>query len=245
MIHNLRRGFSDLIDILLPRLCCGCAGRVIEPGEIVCRSCLLRVPALFEPICVLCGCPDARITEVGRCKACPPGKAWFQKARACTIFAGMVQEIVHRLKYHRRPEYAKIMVEAMLALRSTEAKTLFAADLVVPVPLHPVRRRERGFNQTEAIAELLAKKAAIPYTSRALVRIRPTTSQIRLKKRARRKNVENAFKCARPDLVYGRRILLVDDVFTTGSTVNECARMLILAGAESVECIAYARATLE
>lgn len=245
MIHTLRRGFRELLDILLPRLCCGCVGRIIEPEAIVCRSCLSRVPALFEPICILCGCPDARITEVGRCKACPPGKAWFQKARACTTFAGMAQEIVHRLKYHRQPQYARIMVDAMLALQNTEAKTLFAADLIVPVPLHSVRRRERGFNQTEVIAKLLSEKTGIPFTGRALVRIRPTTSQIRLKKRARRKNVENAFQCGQPDLVYGRRILLVDDVYTTGSTVNECARMLMLAGAESVECIAYARAALD
>lgn len=235
----------DFSDFILPRLCCGCGHRIAEPNLVVCRPCLARISPLYEPICVRCGCPDARVLEPGKCANCPPAQIWFARARAAAPFSGMAQEIVFRLKYNARPEYATVMAEAMVNLLKTPHDTPLEADIVVPVPLHSARLRHRGFNQSAEIGRRLSKELGLQFAPRALSRIKPTVTQTRLKQRARRRNVENAFRCKRPGLVQGRRVLLVDDVYTTGSTLNECARILVGAGAASVDCIAYARAVMD
>jgi ComF family protein len=254
MIHAIRRGLAELVSFVLPRLCCGCGERILEYSRVVCQPCMDQVSALLEPICITCGCPDAKILEPGKCANCLPGKTWFRRARAVAPFSGIAQIVVFRLKYQSRAEYAEVLAKLMLgklkpepagdADASSEDEKV-AYDIVVPVPLHSARERQRGFNQSALLGRIIAREQGLIFSPRALRRTRPTATQTRLKKRARRKNVEGAFKCKRPAEVAGKRVLLIDDVYTTGSTLNECARVLMEAGAESVECLAFARAVLE
>lgn len=244
MIHAIRRGIADAVDFLLPRLCCGCGERVFDRFQLVCPACLKRIPPLLEPICVRCGCPDARITGPDKCANCPPGTIWFNRARGVVRFGGIAQTMVHRLKYQTRMEFADMLGRAMLAAYCRDGDSA-RADVVVPVPLFSARKRHRGFNQSDLLAKFMARALGIPFAPRALKRTRPTVTQTRLKKGQRRQNVEGAFECRRKQDIAGKRVLLIDDVYTTGSTINECARVLKLAGAVSVECLAYARAVLK
>lgn len=237
------RAWQSVADFLLPRQCCGCGERLIELRQLVCDTCSMSIAPLLQPICVKCGCPDARIKTENICANCPPGKTWFARARGVAAFSGVAQVVVARLKYHRRIEYAALMAEAIG--ESYAKDNGGGADVVVPVPLHSSRRRERGFNQSALIARHFAEFHGIPVTEKALLRIKPTPSQTRMKKRQRRENVSGAFSCRRPAEIAGRRVLLIDDVYTTGSTVNECAKVLMEAGAESVQVLSYARAVLD
>jgi ComF family protein len=117
--------------------------------------------------------------------------------------------------------------------------------MVVPVPLHPTRRRERGFNQSLILAKELASLRGLAIDDGVLRRDVPTPTQTRLKKRQRRANIAGAFSVGNVEAIRDKRVLLVDDVYTTGSTLNECSKVLVEAGAASVECVAYARAVLE
>ncbi len=239
---RLVEAWNDIIDFVLPRLCCGCGERVFESQWLVCGNCLDEIPTLHEPLCVTCGCPDARVKGPHKCDDCPPGKTWFTRARGVTAYAGVAQTLIEKLKYQGRIEYAHLLALGMARVRTEMTAPL--PDLLIPVPLHSTRRRERGFNQSQLLAKQLEKLTKVPLASNGLKRIKPTPSQTRLKKRQRRQNIAGAFACPDAELVRGKRVMLVDDVYTTGSTLNECARVLMEAGAESVECLAYARAVL-
>lgn len=250
MIAVLRRGLAELISFALPRLCFVCGERILDHTDLLCVRCTAPLPALLEPVCIACGCPDARILSPGKCANCPSGTIWFLRARAVTHFSGLAQQIVHRLKYSHRREFARLMTEAMaapiLAPEFTTAGGSPVSELVlVPVPLHSTRHRDRGFNQAALLAQRLAAALQADYAPKVLRRTRATPTQTKLSKKARLRNVENAFRCKDATPIRGRHVLLIDDVYTTGSTLNECARILLQAGAASVECFAFARATLK
>lgn len=250
MIALLRRGLAEFISFALPRLCFVCGDRILHPTDLLCVRCTAPLPALLEPVCITCGCPDARILSPGKCANCPSGTTYFLRARAVTHFSGLPQQIVHRLKYSHRREFSRLMTEAMarqiLDPEFTTASHAPVSELVlVPVPLHSTRQRDRGFNQAALLAQRLAPVLRADYAPKDLRRTRATPTQTKLSKKARIRNVENAFRCPDGTRIRGRHVLLIDDVYTTGSTLNECARILLQAGAASVECYAFARATLK
>lgn len=242
MITQLCEAWENLIDFLLPRICCGCGTRVMQQQWLVCEQCLDSVPPLREPICKICGCPDAEIKATGRCTDCPMGKAYFVQARGYAEYGGIARTLIEKLKYERRLEYAPLMALSIAGLISDKLK--LDTDLITAVPLHPTRQRDRGFNQANVIARHLSDITGLPHSESVLRRDKPTPSQTRLKKSERRDNIRGAFSCAGPEETESRRIILIDDVYTTGSTLNECARIMMENGAESVHCLAYARAPL-
>lgn len=210
---------------------------------LVCQPCLDSVPALFEPVCARCGCPDARSKNENKCTNCPPGKIWFSRARGAVPFTGVTHTLIFKLKYECRIEYANLLALAMAHCYADIENR--GAEIIVPVPLHSTRQRQRGFNQAALIARHFGKIQKLEVAENLLARIKAIPSQTRLRRIDRRRNVAGAFACENPESIRGKRLLLVDDVYTTGSTLNECARMLMEAGAESVECLAYARSVLE
>lgn len=212
---------------------------------LVCEPCLDSIPPLLLPVCVTCGCPDASIKAESTCANCPPGTIFFSRARGVAVFSGIAHTLVHRLKYQRRIEYAPLMSLQMARLYADGKIPCDRPDVIVPVPLHKTRMRDRGFNQSALIARHFGKIQKVPVSESALLRTRSTPSQTSLKKGQRRKNVAGAFACKNPKQIIGKHVLLIDDVYTTGSTLNECARILKEAGAASVECLAYARAVLD
>jgi ComF family protein len=175
------------------------------------------------------------------CGECATVSRPFSAARAAVVFDGPVQELIHRLKYGK-----KTHIFRPLALLTSRHLTPFiaesGAELIIPVPLHRKRLRERGFNQSVLLAGVLAKSWHLPMSRNNLRRIRWTEPQISLSVADRTKNVRGAFAVKDPTQIKGKRILLVDDVYTTGSTVTECAKVLKNAGAKEVYVATVARA---
>lgn len=208
----------------------------------MCRSCRSDIRTLTSPLCTVCGASFATpggIDHVcGACLATPPR---FTAARAAVLFDGVARELVHRFKYD-----GKVHLVRPLTLLALEALTPFAAasaaHCLMPVPLHRRRLRERGFNQAILLGRPLAKSWQIPLVVDNLKRIRWTEPQINLSAAERETNVRGAFAVADPAAICGKKILLMDDVYTTGSTVTECSRVLRQAGAVGVYVITVARA---
>jgi ComF family protein len=168
----------------------------------------------------------------------------FGRARAVAEYEGTARTLVHRLKYGDRLDLARAL-GAMMARAGSEL--LAEADLVVPVPLHWSRLWRRRFNQASALGEVLSGAAGIPFDPLILARVRPTRPQVGLSRPQRRENLQGAFRvpdAARPRLA-GKRVLLVDDVLTTGSTANAAARVLLRAEASAVDVLAFARVVKE
>jgi ComF family protein len=177
------------------------------------------------------------------CPVCQQEKPFFTKATAYGAYDGALRELMHLLKYER-VEPAASVLGPMLSEAIGKLDLGAAAVLVVPVPLHTSKRRERGFNQAELIARQALKELALPHAQLAsdvLQRTRPTVSQIGLTRPQRRENIRGAFRVAHPTKLSGRDILLVDDVMTTGTTASECARILRKAGAQRVWVATVAR----
>ncbi|BDV44737.1 amidophosphoribosyltransferase [Geotalea uraniireducens] len=230
------------LDILFPPLCHVCKSFIPAAGPLhLCPACHRDVRFISSPCCVTCGVPFA--TEEGidhRCGACQTTPPPFTAARSAVLLAGPVQQLVHRFKYGH-----KVHLRRPLALLAGETLAPFVQtagpELMVPVPLHPRRLRERGFNQAILVGEVLAATWGVPLLRDTLRRQRPTTPQVGLSAGERRENVCGAFTVAAPDRIAGKKILLVDDVYTTGSTLAECARELRRAGAAEVVAVTVAR----
>jgi ComF family protein len=197
---------------------------------------------VVSPLCDLCGVPFATVDGIDhRCGHCSTAPPRFTAARAALLFDGTVRDLIHRFKYDRR-----VQLSRPLGLLTAETLAPWvaatAADLVMPVPLHVRRLRQRGFNQAVLLGQVLACRWHLPMDRATLRRIRWTEPQINLAAHERAANVRGAFAVKDPRRVEGRSIILVDDVYTTGSTVAECARVLRGAGAAEVRVVTVARA---
>jgi ComF family protein len=232
-----------LLDILFPPLCHCCKAFIPDAGDLhLCPDCRAASPLIVSPHCTVCGLPF--LTEGGIdhcCGGCCEEPPPFAAARAAVLFDGPVRELVHRFKYGKKVQHSRPL--AMLAAWNLgEFVAANAADLIIPVPLHVKRLRQRGFNQAILLGEILSRKWRLPLSRNNLSRIRWTEPQINLTAAERKQNVRGAFAVKDAAAVKDRRIILVDDVYTTGSTVAECARTLKKAGAEAVFVVTVARA---
>jgi ComF family protein len=232
----------SLLDIIFPPHCHLCKTFIPDAGQLhLCPSCSGTIRAVSSPLCTVCGIPFATSDGIDHlCGACAVALPPFTSARAATVFDGSVRDLIHRFKYDK-----KVHLCRPLALLS-EAVTPFVAgtgaELIIPVPLHRRRLRERGFNQAVMLGRRLAKTWGIPLAVGNLRRIRWTEPQVNLTAEDRARNVRGAFALADPEEVKGRKVILVDDVYTTGSTVIECSRTLRRAGVVEVHVVTVARA---
>ena len=207
-----------------------------------CESCRKELTPIASPFCSRCGLPfDSREGESHTCSECLLEKRYFRKARAFGVYDGSLMEAIHLLKYRKKSALSRPL--------STIARETFfqfwdagGIDLLVSVPLHVKRLRERGFNQAHLLIRRWARQDGIPLDGLTLFRSRWTEPQTTLSRTERRKNIKGAFSLRHPEKIRGRKVLLVDDVYTTGATVNECARVLMKAGAEFVDVLTLARA---
>jgi ComF family protein len=227
-----------LLDFLLPQFCrfCGKAAGNWE-DRALCADCAAKVDWVASPLCPGCGRTYAtREGEDHLCGACQAEPPPFARARAAVIYDGPVAEAIKKFKYGRRLDLLPVM---QYWLRQPACRKLVdAADLIVPVPLHARRLKERGFNQALLLAQSFSDK---PLAREALIRVRHTVPQSGLNPRERRENVRKAFAAPRPEDLKGKNVLLVDDVYTTGATVRECARVLRRARASVVTVLTVAR----
>ncbi len=226
------------LSVLLAPPCAAC-GRVLDrPLEgAVCGRCWDRIALITPPICETCGdpLPSWRIAScaAGKCPRCRRRRFALDRVRAIGPYRDELRAIVHALKYGGRRSVARRLGALM---RAGGAEVLADADVVVPVPLHPRRRRQRGFNQ----AALIAAHLGLP-TREALRRVAHTQPQVELPAARRHKNVREAFQVAGGADIEGRILILVDDVITTGATLDACARVLKAAGAREVRALTAAR----
>ena len=232
-LANLAHGLRDLF---FPPACAACGGPV-EPDEFLCPACLEQVEPLAAPACRICGLPG----HAWHCPACAASPPAFDAAHALAMHAGPLAEVVRGFKYQRR----YWLGEGLARLLGDAPRSWWATvDLIAPVPLHPRRLVARGFNQALVLARGLPGDQGPTLAPRLLNRRRYTRPQVGLDPGARRRNVQGAFEVSSlwQDRLQGAWVLLVDDVFTTGATVNECAKVLKQAGAERVEVLTLVRA---
>jgi ComF family protein len=200
------------------------------------------MPHLSMPWCPRCGLPFASPVALLHspthlCAACREREPPFDRARSAVAYDGVAASAIHLMKYQRR----QLLVRPLGALLLPLLEELGPVDGVVPVPLHVQRLREREFNQALALAQVICRSTGWPLWWDLLERTRPTRAQVGLDAAERRRNVRQAFRVRNADAVQGQRVLLVDDVMTTGSTVYECARVLKRAGAGLVQVLTVAR----
>lgn len=233
--------FDALSSLFYPATCVVCSGDVERP-DYLCESCRSRAPRITSPFCAKCSEPfSGAITQTFSCANCSHRALHFDSAVAAYRSRGLVRKLVHEFKYghqrHLRHPLAEWLGETMSDSRLRGRRF----DLIVPVPLHPARERERGFNQATLLAELLARRVAVPLRG-VLERIRYTTTQTAYDRAERMENLQDAFRLRKNMNVRELHVLLIDDVLTTGSTLSECARVLKEAGAISVHAATAARA---
>jgi ComF family protein len=196
--------------------------------------CWSQVRFIQPPFCHRCGLPyEGEVTTPFECTNCREMQLSFRSARSAMAAGDLILEVIHRYKYQRALWFEPFLVSAFLQQAIPELKRE-NWDFIVPVPLHPAKEREREFNQASRIASHLSTATGIPLNESALCRVVPTSTQTLLSREQRARNVRRAFAMRNTQRFNNERIVLVDDVFTTGATTNACARVLRAAGAGEV-----------
>jgi ComF family protein len=236
----LRRATQGVLDAVLPARCLGC-GAVIDAAGLLCPRCWSGIDFLGAPQCACCGFPfEVDPGEGALCGACLRRRPAFARARAVFRYGEDSRKLIlgfkHGDRLHGAPAYGRWMVRAGVGLVAD-------ASLIAPVPLHWTRLFRRRYNQAALLALALGRESDVPVVADLLVRRRRTPSQGRLNAAERHRNMRGAFALAARyrDRVQGGRVLLVDDVFTTGATVEACASVLVKAGASAVDVLTLAR----
>ncbi len=232
------------LDLLLPPSCAICNELLDDPKSVICQECRFSFDEIVPPICSVCGQPlVAKDSDL--CPSCRLHRPMVKKIRSAFMFGGGVQQAVLAMKLSRRSELAQYLARQAMSV-SIPDWNWSHVDLIVPVPLHGKRLRTRMFDQAALIASSLGKLTQTPVKLSIMRRQRNTPAQARMALgKNRRKNVENAFRVVKPTLVRKKTICLVDDVVTTGATLDECARVLLEAGAKEVTSFTVARTILE
>lgn len=239
---SFRHTRDCLSFIVTDKRCPSCSAAHREKGPL-CPSCYAQIKQKSRRTCPHCGLPLEPAEDKDKiCRQCPAPPFKFSRLYYYGPYSDLLRELILKWKFNDRleigPVFGKILEELCEEL-PREA----GPQLIIPVPLHPSRLRLRGFNQSLILAEIISKTTGIPYTVKGLERVRRTAPQSTLSGSERRKNLLQAFT-ADKDMVTGKRILIVDDVFTTGSTMNECAEILLESGALRVEGMVLARALM-
>jgi ComF family protein len=225
---------------------CGCCGNPVAAhfAARVCDSCLSQINVLRSPLCLKCGVglsPDGG-SEDRYCRSCLKRPPVFDSARSLFDYQGPVRDLLHRLKYTSHSGAASTLGSLIEKTTVPAESRLF--EVIVPVPLNRSRLRKRGLNQALVLAKTIFSGEQEKIEPTMLIRVKNTIAQTRLSGRERRKNLRGAFAIKPGATAAGRRICLVDDIFTTGATVEECAKVLRGAGAARVDVLTLARVAL-
>ena len=226
----------QLLHVVLPVECAACGANLTDdPVPFFCRRCWSSIKPLAGSACPRCGRPFASAVALTYspahlCRACRLRRPAYTGAWSLYPYEPPLQDAIRLFKYHGKVALADALGDLMLAALRQPPDV----DLIMPVPLHPSRLREREFNQSLLLADRLNRRLHLPLSHTNLVRLRRTEPQTEFSRAERLKNLRKAFAVLRPDEVTDKRVLLVDDVMTTGTTVNECAKALRKAGAADV-----------
>jgi ComF family protein len=239
---TLSQALNDLSEVIFPPQCLGCS-EILHPytGQLFCPACNDQIKFISGSLCFICGTtfPDSP-AQSHLCGDCLENKTYFSQARAVFSYENFILNAIHQFKYNRNISTGEILASFMADFRFPDID--FADySLIMPVPLHIKRLRERGFNQSLILARLMGKKRRIPVNFSLLKRHKFTITQAGSNRNERKQNIKGAFEVSDSKIIAGKNIILVDDVYTTGATVNECAKILIRAGAQKVAVLTLAR----
>jgi ComF family protein len=225
------------LDLLFPPHCTACQ----RNGHVLCSSCLAAIRPLTPPLCSHCSKPLLPYSPYSLCYDCYIHPLRLSGLRAVSVYQEPLRSCIHALKYEGNTRLAEPL--GLLLARSYRAYGLYA-DVIIPVPLHSERQRQRGYNQAFLLAQVSARLVGIPLSNSLVVRHRATSAQVGLAAQERHQNVAGAFLCGpayTTGMLSGRTILIIDDVCTTGATIEACAAPLFAAGAQAVWGLVLAR----
>jgi ComF family protein len=226
--------YKAVVDMVFPRKCPLCHDIVIPKDKKVCPSCLSELLPIEEPCCKRCGKP-IEIPEQEYCYDCIKSEHHYERGFAIYVYEGKIKKSLLEFKFQGKQEYADFYIEQLIRYAGDKLKKL-SLDLILPVPLHPRKQRVRGFNQAQLLAQGIGAYLKTTVCCNLLIRTKYTTPQKKLDDKERLHNLEQAFSVSTPylDSLIGKRILLVDDIYTTGSTIEACTRTLLKVGCAKV-----------
>ncbi len=236
--------WRGILSLVFPVHCALCM-KPLEPGNALCLcdACWNELPRLRQPFCPKCGRPIQGRTMIPfatRCGECRLSLPRFGICRSAGLYEGGLTRCIHLFKYGGKRELARPLGILMAECAARELQGI-AFDRLVPVPLHRTKLRARGFNQAAELAREMGARMGVSVAHRALMRIEERDSQSTLTRAARARNIKGAFAVGRREMVDGMHVLLIDDVFTTGATIEECVRVLLKGGARAVDVCTLAR----
>ncbi|MGD0278750.1 MAG: ComF family protein [Smithella sp.] len=238
----LSEALNDISEVIFPPQCPGCA-EILHPftGQIFCPACNDKIKFITGSICSICGTtfPDSH-AESHLCGDCLENKTYFSYARAVFCYETFILNAIHRFKYKRDMSIGE-MLASFMADFSFPDIDFTDYSLIIPVPLHIKRLRERGFNQSLILAYAIGKKRKIPVNFSLLKRHKYTLTQTASNRNERKQNIKGAFEVTDKKKIADKNIILIDDVYTTGATINECAKTLIKAKAQKIAVLTLAR----
>lgn len=223
-------------DFLFPRRCVVCDDAVFPWGKLICFSCKDKLKKVIDPFCMCCGKKISSL-EIELCFDCKNKKHEFVRGRALYEYDS-VKESIFRFKYQKRAEYAQFFAEEVVNFLGEEMRG-WKADALVPVPLHKSRLRKRGYNQAELMANLISEKINIPVKTSLIIRCKKTLPQKKLDHLERQNNLKKAFKLVENDVKL-RTIIIIDDIYTTGSTIDAMTKVFCTDSSKKVYFISLA-----
>lgn len=230
---------QKIIDLILPPRCLLC-GKILNGENGLCEECFTKINFIAEPICKQCGQPLSTGSSVYSCPLClKDEKTPFRMQRSRVCYDDASRPLLINFKFYDKTENAPFLAKWLL----TAGHDIWeqGADMLIPVPMHKARLRHRKFNQSALLCKELSRLTKIPVDYTSLIRCKNTKPQVECSGSARKQNVKNAFKVSSPEKIKNKRIVLIDDVMTTGSTLRECGVALLKNGAKSVDTLTIAR----
>lgn len=245
-MNKLQKIFNNLLDIFYPsNLKCVVCNREISAGvtdNYFCKECYKKLPIISGKTCLKCGEPLN--SQAKYCLRCKNTTFNFTKAHAFGVYEGNLKELIHNFKFNNKPYLYKSLAHMLVLTYILQIKSKNKIDAVTYVPMHKNRLKERGFNQCELLANEFCKKTNLPLLKNLLIKTRHTKSQANLSMKDRKVNLINAFEITNKDIVQGKNILLIDDIFTTGSSCEECSIVLKKFGANQIIVLTVAHTKL-
>ncbi len=230
-----------IINLLYPALCRACSKKINEFDRNICDDCAKKIKERLPPFCVKCGRQLKGSPElIATCPDCKKDKLCFDRAWSACCYDGLLKDLIHDFKYKKitslSTDFTALIISFMKKYNIGKD-----AQMILSIPMHPNRLFEREINHADILARDLGNKLGISYSRNTLKKIKDTPLQSKLKREARIKNLYSSFSLKDVSIVRDKNIMLVDDLFTTGSTVNECSRLLKNSGAKYVEVVTLAR----
>jgi ComF family protein len=239
---SLIEALNDISDVIFPPRCLGCA-ETLHPqsGQLFCPACKEKIKFITDNICSVCGTTFLDSPAKSHlCGNCLENKTYFSCARAVVSYETIILHAIHQFKYGSNISIGALLASFMADFSFPDID-FTDYSLIIPVPLHIKRLRQRGFNQSLILAHALAKKWQIPVNFSLLKRHKFILTQTGLNKTERKQNIKGAFEVSDKKIIAGKNVILVDDVYTTGATINECAKTLIKDGTQKVTVLTLAR----